>query len=346
MPGTFPTPTKTWDFGTSNADINESVTANAAGLTLARPILRKVKDRLKGKANHPIAIKGSSDSVTAAMDGTDRWAADANLVWVQTSGVHSWIVWDHDAINDGSGHKLQVCLDLTGGGVTSGDRFQAFASPVSGFTGGTTSARPTATDEVPLGSTTSITFATASAVHRTHVISSTDGLVYHIVIATGNNPNFHMCIAAPTPTIDAVPTVPGWSYPWLISLVGASAGNNLTAANMVSSYSARFSSRHSATTLVCGLEVEGGTALIKAGGAGVAANGVTGQLPILGHGIWSTTGGGLGRLGYVPDLYFVSDTAFATIGSTIGSDDNHRRWMVAGCALLPWTNDGTIPLGG
>src|SRR5215471_8413292 len=146
MPGTLPTLTKTWN----TATINLSVTTNINGLTSGRPVFLAIKNKLKALTNFPIAIKGSSNSVTAAMDGVDRWATESDLVWVVSTGVHSWGVWEFPQINDGAGHKLQLCADCTGNGSAVGNLVQWYASAVSGFTGGTTSLRPTAIDEIPL----------------------------------------------------------------------------------------------------------------------------------------------------------------------------------------------------
>lgn len=336
MPGTLPTPSKAWN----TTQVNIAVTTNTAGLTLGRPLVRAMKNALKA-VTVPVTVKGSSNSVAAALDGVDRWSTDADLVWVQSSGAHSWIVYEFPNINDGAGHKLQMLWDLTGNGVSSAGIMQIYFSPAAGFTGGSTSARPTATDEVMSASNT---FANAAAIHRVHLMASADGTIYHLILATANNPIGWLCVSMLTPTIDAVPTVGGWNYPFFVAWQAFSSANQMTATLLSLYNAAKFTSRHNATNLTCGIEVEGGSAIVKAGGAGNGPNGITSQQIMLGHGIWSNAGY-IGRLGFLPDMYFVSDTAFAPFGDTAGADNSHRQWMISGCFALPWTNDATVPLG-
>jgi hypothetical protein len=339
----LPTLTKTWN----TATVNLSVVTNASGLTLGRPWARAFKERMKALPNFPPTIKGSSNAVTAGMDGTDRLAADADYVWVQTSGNHSWWVFEYPQINDGAGHKLQVCFDLTGNGTSSGSRWQLYASPVAGFTGGSISARPTATDEVPIVTSD---WAAPSVVHRLNFICSTDGTIFHFLSVTGNLPSCWLMVAKPFPTIDAVPAqAGGWNYPWLVATSCATGQSAMTAAFLYSVYGTgvnqKYYARHAATTIAFGFEPEGGKTLLQSGGMANGPHGVSGVNPILGFGIWSNTPGVGGRYGFIPDAYAIGDSSYAGYGATVGADDNHRQWLVAGSMLLPWTNDATVPLG-
>jgi hypothetical protein len=71
-------------------------------------------------------------------DGTARILADANVVGAAPGVAHSWAV---DTVHGSLG---QLCTDWDS---TSDGAFSVYWSPSAGFTGGTTTARPTATDE-------------------------------------------------------------------------------------------------------------------------------------------------------------------------------------------------------
>jgi hypothetical protein len=89
---------------------------------------------------------GSSNSSTSGMDGSNRWSTYTNLVW--GTGAHSWIVRRQTAITS----KFEICFDLVSS--TTCSTITIVISPNNGFgtanggTDGSTSARPTATDEI------------------------------------------------------------------------------------------------------------------------------------------------------------------------------------------------------
>ena len=84
---------------------------------------------------------GSSDSSTAGMDNSDRWGSsfDASKVVRSSSGAHSWIVLKSPIALG----PYYLCIDLSGTTEVKGNIITAKTA----FTGGTTSARPTSTDE-------------------------------------------------------------------------------------------------------------------------------------------------------------------------------------------------------
>jgi len=90
----------------------------------------------------PWVVKGSSSSTEAGMDNVDRWTDRSKLVWA-SSGAHSWIVFEIPNLDPGA-NNVQVCFDLLN---SNRAYFNAYLSPAAGFTGGSTTARPTATDE-------------------------------------------------------------------------------------------------------------------------------------------------------------------------------------------------------
>lgn len=144
--------------------VDASVADVATALSLAKSILWAIKAALKGEITGPTAgpagavpsgarwvCVGSSDSATAAMDGTDRWTSsyDASKLVRNAAGVHSWIVL-RSPNGIGAGGPYYLTIDWNG----SQDYQASFALSKTLPTGGTTSARPTSTDEAFFSSAT------------------------------------------------------------------------------------------------------------------------------------------------------------------------------------------------
>lgn len=95
----------------------------------------------------PWKCKGSGAGTTgkgAGMDGIDRWADTGDLqASTSASGNRSWFVFQ----NEESGAELCV-FHYTSSSISEYERMEWVISPIQGFTGGATNARPTATDEV------------------------------------------------------------------------------------------------------------------------------------------------------------------------------------------------------
>lgn len=143
-----------------------------------RTVLRAIKQALIGFPVNPWRVVGSCDAVTYGMhDGLDRWDSDTDLVW-EGSNPHSWIVFENAA----GLQWLWECRGFTGD-VTGRSAMRMYIS-ANGFTGGTLTARPTATDEAPMTNTASAWTTGDSfswhldwsgSVNRLHILHSTDG---------------------------------------------------------------------------------------------------------------------------------------------------------------------------
>jgi len=124
----------------------------------------------------PWLVSRSSDSVTA--DGSDNWGAYTNVVFNSAGIAHSWIVLKQPGTKG-----YEICIDCSNG--TSANYFTMFWSPSGGFnagaggTDGTTTARPTASDEIaifPFLSATQRWLGSLGAFNsKVHCVSSTDG---------------------------------------------------------------------------------------------------------------------------------------------------------------------------
>src|SRR5581483_5704779 len=177
----LPTLIKSYQF-----HVNQAYPANGSAIADNRALLLGARDGLKGNGSGWTDSNGSTttptncwttryscDSVTAgtAGDGVDRWTGQSALVWGNAgTQVHSWHVFRQDALG-----TFDLLLSLEGG-TANGNIMTAAVSPSAGFTGGTTTTRPTATDEIVLLNNTNWNFGTDSSAVL-NVVSSTDGQV-------------------------------------------------------------------------------------------------------------------------------------------------------------------------
>lgn len=98
----------------------------------------------------PWTVYYSCDGTTAgsAGDGVDRWTSDpaANINWNAAGSLHSWMVLVHEDFF-GVGVPLYLLLDCTQSSSSYANAAMGVYFSAAGFTGGTTTARPTAADE-------------------------------------------------------------------------------------------------------------------------------------------------------------------------------------------------------
>ena len=109
----------------------------AAGASSLKTVLRTLKDDLITAGFTHVASCDASSTSTE----TDLWDSDSDLTWAAGSSAHSWIVLANSNIVS----DLQICIDLNFASTIS---IKVLASMSSGFTGGSTTVRPTATDEI------------------------------------------------------------------------------------------------------------------------------------------------------------------------------------------------------
>lgn len=243
---TAPTKAKTWQFAVNQVIKWTTFDAVNQALMLA------LKNSLKGFTTNPWTVRGSSNSVAAAMDGVDRWATTANLVYGTN---HSWIVLRQDGLNAG----FEVCIDyrISGGGTIA-------VSPSAGFTGGAINARPTAADEYTctfagsLDAAWGVANVSAAFNHNLHVMQSTDGECTRVFVTVPSADNALTNFGnEPTTTLFACfeklrNPVTGFTIPVVSMWAGATNGaqipsfTNLTA---TSAGSETMRSRHNGTTM-------------------------------------------------------------------------------------------------
>jgi hypothetical protein len=151
---------KTWNFQQAIAD--ESV----VGQTNRTQLWNIKEGFITGSGAW--TVSGSSNSTTAGMDSTDRWVSYLNVVY--STGAHSWIVLKNLSLGDENG--LEVCFDCNYGS-SSTENIDVIVSVGANFTGGTTSARPTASNEKIILS--GLWSSSTNARYSTYVAKELDG---------------------------------------------------------------------------------------------------------------------------------------------------------------------------
>jgi hypothetical protein len=162
---------KTWDIDPNNVGGISQANRNDHQHTLFQ-----IKQALTGagELTNPMTVVLSSDGATA--DASDNWLAFDDLDWNTAGTPHGWIV-----LQMGAG-GAQILWDLNN---VNERLMTTLWSPADGFTGGTTSARPTATDEQPINLTITtqgwLGQNTGVGHYVVSVWGSTDGESYRVV---------------------------------------------------------------------------------------------------------------------------------------------------------------------
>lgn len=123
--------------------------------------------------SNPWVVAYSSDGMTAGTSGDNinRWLVAANLIW--NTSAHSWVVLQNV---DG----VQVLFDLDFSNSAQHSMNMLFSNS-GGFTGGTTTVRPTAPDEenmIRLGTSTSWISGGSFTDYRVWCHASDDGKIF------------------------------------------------------------------------------------------------------------------------------------------------------------------------
>ncbi len=283
----------------------------------------------------PWKCKGSGAGTTgkgSGMDGIDRWVRSADLQ-TSTSGVgnRSWFV----AQNEVSGAEL-CFFQYTNSTSSEFERIELVCSPNNGFTGGSATARPTATDESILLAN-SIDWCgktdVVSPPWRIHVAQTTDGYDLHLWLHTLVDETLFIFSRIPT-------GVQGDSVkPWNGTRNVMGARNNMDVASWSDTAAAYacidkdasaggpFKPAFKLQTDLCNnspLPTQ-----LKA-----LRNEVSGEYQVYPIGLFTATTSVRGRHGRMPDMFFVGDGGSA--GMPMGARMASNAWVRVGDFLLPW----------
>ena len=183
---TLPQLAKTWQF-----NVNQTIKWQG-NLTLTDQLLYyTIKQTLRAWTSRPWTVRGSSDGATAGMDGLDRWTTPAKLIWAGGAVAHSWVVLEQTgltSVGNPPTSGFQLLIDLNNG---SANTASFYASHTGAFTGGTVTARPTATDEFSIGknNVASMTFPnwSSGAQLQLHMMQSSDGKCTRVFVMGGQS---------------------------------------------------------------------------------------------------------------------------------------------------------------
>lgn len=327
----LPTVVKTWQY-----NVNQQIASAGSVAQEQRTALRAIKDALKGFGTLPWTVQGSSDAVAAGMDATDRWTANNKLVWGdKDSGTpnFSWIVLRQTGI--ATNFELLLCL-LTAGAAE--DLIQSYISPSAGFTGGSVSARPTATDEIQIQTGANSDYnaylgryasTTARAIH---VMQSTDGKCTRVVVCRNG-------YAQAIWLLDQMANTPsGLTDTFVVALMGATSFST-----SIATYARLFSATNAKVNTPAGLaSVNLTTTGLQGQPLGswwTWPGDVNGKYPITRIGVVNTSApASRGRLGTIVDLY--AGSAGITEGATYPADGSFAMAQF-GALIFPW--NGTLP---
>lgn len=329
----MPLPDKEKDWVT---DPNNSIPFTTNILTTNRTwILALVNALLSLTANHngvSLTCSGSGNSVAGAMDGSNRWLTIANLVWANGGVAHSWIVLRAPGWCSPAGG--QICISLENA-AANGTSILIGISQGALYTGGSATARPTATDEVLIAPAATANGGRSAGTDGVvfHIIQTDDGANLRVLICTNGEMSGFLALETP---VDAVT---GWTTPNAAIFLGAASGTACATAATIYD-AAAFHSRNAAAngTMDIYLAAEGfnnaaGWELIS------VANAFSGEWEMWPCAFDSVTGGSAGRHGRAVDIWYGS----------IGANDNDyypadatRQFIQAGCLILPW--DGSLAL--
>ncbi len=300
--------------------INDIQAPQGSAAATTKALFLKLKTRLTTITAKPFEIAGSCDSTAFGMDGIDRIITAADLVFT-SSGVHSWIVFYQAETG------MYWCWDWNSTTVAKA----TIVVSISPFTGGSTSARPTATGEQVLISASDWTCG-SDLQQVLHVMHSLDGLQTMIFVCQDGNVKTFVVLGK------AVDPVPAWTTPFF-----AFVGGELDAGGIyhATEWERLYRTPGLASWGPSGaLSLRASTFAKEAGGSTeplcVTSNVVdplTGEYPRQPMALVSMTSGMTGRHGRLPDLWFCGPAV--ADGYFPGTTD----FAVFGEYVVPWVGD-------
>jgi len=305
----LPSHVKTWQF-----ENNVAIAAQGSAEACVDAMWLYVKDTLINFASSPWTVVSSSDGVTSG--ASDLWIDAGDLVHHGTT--RSWIVLEQVGMGGGN---FQICIDFNSSTAHFGT---VVISANAGFTGGSTTARPTATDEYVLLSVAQMVNLSSDVGIRLSIMQSSDGQCTRILMAHTGAVRLTVCLETPHETST------GWNYPHAVLWLPSTA---TTLSDLVATYNwkARINSTNAvAVSLVEGFSTYTGPADTTWGNI---ANEVSGEWPMWPFAFASSTVGVRGRHGAFTDLRLCSS---ATSAADTYPADASRVWVNWGALIMPW----------
>jgi len=336
----LPTLQKSWQFSVNRtiAKVGTNWTATTADL------LFQIKDALTGFGSSPWTVAYSCDGTTAgtAGDGVDRWASNADVVVSNAlTTAHSWMVLKQTGAGAGDVQILLNASPTSGGNLAYGLVFMLTISFGAGFTGGTKTSRPTASDESVLVDSRGYPGVGGAAYGDPrqcflHCMQSTDGENTRFIVMSESTAIWLLCVETPTPRGLSISdpvlaisgcTIIGTSWPQ----AGWTAQTLCTVANAV----VKMPIAGTKYDMWCTMEGDASGLMHNRVNVGANANDLTSEWPMFPIGFACATTGARGIIGSVKDMWFGSSGV--PNGDTY--DASSLSFAQFGQVIVPW--DGT-----
>ena len=327
---------KTWQFNLNNLVLADASLDGTNAFRDRRELLLGIKNAMKGFGTQPWTVTESSDS-SSATGGSDKWIDADDLVWRDDDGsaVFSWIILRQTGIS--STFELLITCEEDS---VSADGAQIGAwTAQAGFTGGSTTARPTATDELVLRDSTLNGYWGSGALgtsytSRYHVMQSTDGECTRVLFFIGDvNTGFWLFDKPFNPNSL-------WTSPYVACIQG---DNNATTnqCSFARFYdTAQGLSRFGGTDFTMYFSGEGFSSS-AIGEQLTTPNQLDGKFISSGIGLCSRTSTMVGRVGELYDLWWGFSST--ETGRYFPSDANSKAFVQVEDMIFPW--DGTTLIG-
>jgi len=338
----YPVIQKTWQFQVNQVvDTQGPAGGDPVVMTQFHELFRVIKNLLKSFPLNPWTCSGSSDARSGAlgsagMDSVDRWTSAAVMEGAAGGSRHGWIVLRQTMI----AVNYEICIDLA---AASSSTLTVVVSPSAGFTGGSVTARPTATDEIVVCNNNTA-WSNIAMQHVVHAMMSSDGQCTRVSVQHGFEAGA-VVTSQCTFFLADVPQdqVTGWTNP----SVTCFRGTNLDATDpsaVLAPSTAQTVGRANNTSMALAWteESNGSTVLSDKDSIGNIPNDIDTSYALFGIGIDSVTLGGRGRHCSLFDIWW------RPIGIAINNNfpdvETTRKFISLGRIILPWKNDGTVPL--
>lgn len=273
---------------------------------------------------------GSSNGVTAGLDGVNRWVASTNIIFANAGLPHSWFVYQHPT-------GPQICIDICNVSAVNG--ISIVVSLTNPFTGGTILNRPTAVGEDAVLNNAAWGKSNNTAM-AWHMIRSTLGDVYLLQCANGWATNIWVFSTAIQP-------VTNFAIPFCVGVAGSSLSVPATTSlNTTLLYNLTFMHARGNTNMLMQPTIERVNAErdpFLPAFSGVP-NSLSGEFGVYPWGLTCATAPNIGRMAQVPDIW-AGELGF-TDGNWYGASAANRAMVQWGLVVTPWNQSVPALQGG
>lgn len=323
----LPALTKNWQFA-----LNRRIFSKSTSLEQNQVFMFAIKTILVGFAQNAWTVVASSDG-SSNVGAADHWTTSDDLIWNNAGSNHSWIQLAQTGIAD----NFELVIDLRE--LASNNRIDVVAS-FSGFSGGSLTNRPTASDEF---------FVAEFAPWGIALSSPNTGGIMHVQMSEdGANTRIFYTRAGVVQALwlFEVPDFPpsGWSYPF-VGYVNALNNVNVASVTQLSDVGALNGVSNDGDSVVASIVKP----TIR--NADIVSTNFTPSVfdntfPMFPAEIETNSAGSNSFLGKLPDLYWVpfvngAPGRGAMLGNTVPVERSLKRFCTMGQFLIPWDDTTT-----